>query len=394
MNHRNRLKPFIKWPGGKSRELEAIFTNLPSKIENYYEPFIGGGAVFFAIPTAKHYFINDKSSQLISLYRNIQSSEPRFLSQLSSLDQFWNDLDQIFKKDYQSDLYHYFLFIRTKKLDKKTKTAIQSFCRKLILRKFSLHFQSFPESWNFDKELFQQELIVRASKKMITIRRNELKHAQELSENDTKENLLTGFKEAWYYYLRKLFNSHHDFQVDPASYSAIYYFIRMYCYSSMFRYNKSNEFNVPYGGMSYNSNSFETKLQSIQSQKMLARLSNTTIENEDFYDFLQSHPPKSTDFIFLDPPYDTEFSSYEGNSFLPNDQERLAHYLIQNIKAKWMMVIKNTDFIYQLYANKPEIRIKSFDKNYGVSFKNRNEKAVKHLLITNYDPDSSAGVSK
>jgi len=48
-----------------------------------------------------------------------------------------------------------------------------------------------------------------------------------------------------------------------------------------------------------------------------------------------------------------------------------------------MMVIKNTDFIFDLYNNK-ELNIKTFDKKYLVSFMNRNDKEVKHLLITNY----------
>jgi DNA adenine methylase len=53
-------------------------------------------------------------------------------------------------------------------------------------------------------------------------------------------------------------------------------------------------------------------------------------------------------------------------------------------KANFMLIIKNTDFIFDLY-NKTGIYIKSFDKKYVVSFKNRNEKDVTHLLITNYE---------
>ena len=46
-------------------------------------------------------------------------------------------------------------------------------------------------------------------------------------------------------------------------------------------------------------------------------------------------------------------------------------------------MIKNTDLIYSLY-NKEGIKIRSFDKEYTVSFMNRNDKKAKHLLITNY----------
>lgn len=43
-----KIKPFIRWAGGKSRLLPRILPYVPVKIENYYEPFIGGGAVFLA----------------------------------------------------------------------------------------------------------------------------------------------------------------------------------------------------------------------------------------------------------------------------------------------------------------------------------------------------------
>ncbi|MBK7394200.1 MAG: DNA adenine methylase [Chloracidobacterium sp.] len=42
------IKPFIRWAGGKSRLLSRILPHVPQKIEDYYEPFLGGGAVFLA----------------------------------------------------------------------------------------------------------------------------------------------------------------------------------------------------------------------------------------------------------------------------------------------------------------------------------------------------------
>lgn len=43
-----RIRPFIRWAGGKSRLLPRILPHLPTTIGNYYEPFLGGGAVFLA----------------------------------------------------------------------------------------------------------------------------------------------------------------------------------------------------------------------------------------------------------------------------------------------------------------------------------------------------------
>lgn len=42
-------KPFIRWAGGKSRLLPRLLPHVPQRIEDYHEPFLGGGAVFFAV---------------------------------------------------------------------------------------------------------------------------------------------------------------------------------------------------------------------------------------------------------------------------------------------------------------------------------------------------------
>ena len=67
-----------------------------------------------------------------------------------------------------------------------------------------------------------------------------------------------------------------------------------------------------------------------------------------------------------------------------DDQKRLAFYLINHCDAKWMMVIKNTNFIMGLYNNN-KLNISYFDKKYLVSFQNRNDKNAEHLIIRNYD---------
>ena len=105
--------------------------------------------------------------------------------------------------------------------------------------------------------------------------------------------------------------------------------------------------------------------------------------NLDFDGFLDKHKPSERDFLFLDPPYDEGFSSYSGNAFGVDDHIRLADYLINNCNCKWLLVIKNTPLITKLYFKK-RLHIYSFDKKYAVSFKDRNDRDVKHLMVTNY----------
>lgn len=110
----------------------------------------------------------------------------------------------------------------------------------------------------------------------------------------------------------------------------------------MFRYNKRGDFNVPYGGMAYNKKSFINKINRIQNNEYQQYILNRVVGNQDFEDFINNNNvPQDGDFIFLDPPYDTEFSEYAKNCFEKNNQVRLAEFLY-NTPAKFMLVIKAT----------------------------------------------------
>ncbi len=219
-------------------------------------------------------------------------------------------------------------------------------------------------------------------RKMVRMRELEMeKHM--LPEKDLDDNIETAIKSAVYMNYRYLYNDKTIAYSAPTLHCALFFFMRNYAYSGMFRYSSKGDFNVPYGGIAYNSKLMAKKLNYYRSKPLLRHFSDTKIYNLDFEEFLRTANPNEDDFVFLDPPYDSEFSTYAQNAFTKEDQERLANYMINECRAKWMMIIKNTEFIYGLY-NKDGINISMFDKEYLVSFMNRNDKKVTHLLITNY----------
>ena len=220
------------------------------------------------------------------------------------------------------------------------------------------------------------ELYENLSDKLRRSHKLEAAHGR-ISDSDRADNIEAALKSAYYMYVRHLLN--HPGGSTAGVQAAVFFFIREYCYSSMFRYNRKGLFNVPYGGISYNRKDLRKKIDYLRSGEIVSRLENTLICCQDFEEFITSLKPAEDDFIFLDPPYDTDFSSYSGNEFGKEDQLRLCECL-KKTPAKILLVIKNTDFIYDLY--KDDFNIRQFDKKYTVSFKNRNLRETEHLIIT------------
>lgn len=374
LDRNSGLSPIIKWPGGKEKELKYIIPNLPT-FNRYFEPFVGGGAVFMGI-NAEEYYINDLSSELIELYRNIATTDSLFFRYVEMIDSSWRRTTGFYLTNQV--LCKMFYTYRAGAWGKtELKNEIHTFCenkRQEIACIIDDGLRLLPC-------VIIEELEKNLFRKMVRMHELEQKK-HELPEGDVADNILTAIKSSLYMNYRNLYN-HKEAIQDPALHSALFFFIRNYAYSGMFRYSKKGEFNVPYGGIAYNGKVMSKKLEYYKTQALRKHFERTHIFNYDFEQFLRECQPQKDDFVFLDPPYDSEFSTYAQNAFTQEDQRRLANYLINECPAKWMMIIKHTEFIYGLY-DREGINIRAFDKEYLVSFMNRNEKKVTHLLITNY----------
>ena len=67
-------KPFVKWAGGKRQILDKLIKYVPEDFNTYYEPFVGGGALFFEL-SPKNAVINDSNEELINVFRCIKDEE-------------------------------------------------------------------------------------------------------------------------------------------------------------------------------------------------------------------------------------------------------------------------------------------------------------------------------
>ena len=90
------LQPFTKWTGGKRQLLPVIRELMPKKYNRYFEPFVGGGALFFDL-APKNAVINDFNAELINCYQQIKDN-PQELIEILKVHQEYNS------KEYYLDL--------------------------------------------------------------------------------------------------------------------------------------------------------------------------------------------------------------------------------------------------------------------------------------------------
>lgn len=91
-------KPFLKWVGGKTQIINDVLALFPKEMHNYHEPFLGGGSVLLAllsqtctgaIQVSGNIYASDLNSNLIGLYKNIQSNSDALIMDVNKIiDEF------------------------------------------------------------------------------------------------------------------------------------------------------------------------------------------------------------------------------------------------------------------------------------------------------------------
>ena len=85
------MKPFIKWVGGKTQILDGVLKRFPNEINNYYEPFLGGGSVLIGVLSDESINISGKviasdiNPHLISLYKKVQKNPDELLKKFNEI---------------------------------------------------------------------------------------------------------------------------------------------------------------------------------------------------------------------------------------------------------------------------------------------------------------------
>jgi len=364
------LTPFIKWPGGKSHELPAIAAAAPPLTGRLIDPFVGGGAVLLATPPDVPAWANDACADLIRVYAGAAGSDVPFMSALQTLAVGWEGfagLGSLYREladAFRSDQAH--------------ATATTAILARHSGRLGDLLDAAGPGLVAPYLLRLQTDLPV----KFMRMRRVQAQKGTILSDADLVANVEGAIRAAMYMAIRARYNQARRGGEWGPYRLADFVFLREFAYAAMFRFNATGDFNVPYGGLTYNHKSLADKVSLLFGDAMLARLRSTEWRCLDFEPFLAEASPSAEDFVFVDPPYDSEFSAYDDRPFGWRDQERLQHVL-EGLAGRVMLVIKDTPMIRQLYGS-DRWRIAEALKTYMWTIKSRNDREATHLTITNY----------
>lgn len=101
----SRIKPLLKWVGGKTQIIDELIHLFPEHIKNYHEPFVGGGSVLFAVLSCSNIrvsgkiYASDINNNLIQFYTNVQLAPNKVISELTEIVNEYNAcLDEEEKK--------------------------------------------------------------------------------------------------------------------------------------------------------------------------------------------------------------------------------------------------------------------------------------------------------
>lgn len=198
----------------------------------------------------------------------------------------------------------------------------------------------------------------------------------EAKESRNSNEFVVNDNNDLYYEMRDLFN-----HPDEKKYlnGVVYYFINKTSFSSMTRYNRKGEYNVPFGRYKH----FNVDCITDKHVKLLQKSELYSVDYSEIFNMANTN-----DFIFLDPPYDCVFNDFgnlnESNHFVNNfgelEHKRLANDF-KNLSCKALMVLGKTSLTEELYK---EYICDEYFQRYAINIKNRFNTDRTHILVKNY----------
>lgn len=156
----SNIKPFVKWAGGKNGLINSLISFIPKNFNYYFEPFVGGGALFFYLKNlnilnSKKIYLNDKNVELINAYKQIKINPNKLLEELEILQN--NHSKEYFYKirnlDRDSNFYSLSEVFRAARFIYLNKTCFNGLCRYNAKGNFNTPMGNYKNPKIYDKDL-------------------------------------------------------------------------------------------------------------------------------------------------------------------------------------------------------------------------------------------------
>ena len=139
-------RPMLKWAGGKSQLLRVILKHVPPSYNSYYEPFVGGGALFYAIKP-RNAVLSDSNGELINTYVQVRDNLDNLITALSKYpneESFFYDMRALSPMDLNP-------LMRAARFIYLNKTCFNGLYRVNSKNEFNTPFGKYPKPTICDK---------------------------------------------------------------------------------------------------------------------------------------------------------------------------------------------------------------------------------------------------
>ena len=314
------MRPLVRWPGGLDNELANILPYVPKEIENFYDPFLGNGAVYFA-SEAGGYYLNEPSAELIEIYKAAKKGRRSMWHTLESACHAWKSVEARVIGVQDELLQLAFEYPR------KWERNYAGFCLEVKNALKGIWFSDLftfmiPDPADFGMELRHQviEALIHIAEK-------------DMDDEDAVEEILTGMKAAVFYFMSEVY---YNPAVDNGIRSAALLFTSHYSKEPGFYWDDTEQNRPDYMGPEFNRVYLDEILALREDEVFAQKLSRTHFWNVMPCHFLQKNKISYDDFLFMAPQTDA-------------DRKAAMDYIKSpRCNTRWMLVIPEVPEMEQL----------------------------------------------